>query len=423
MRTLATPLRVLGTLAVAVFVLLGGAGPAGAASDSRPQVDVVQVNGLIDPVVADFVHHSIHAAADHHASVLIMQVNSGGGILSVARADALMAEIKASKVPVAVWVGPSGSHAEGTAFRMVRAAAVAGTSTKTRMGDPSPSGSGPPDPLTGHTISGTTALATGVVTIDAPTLGDFLIQLDGKEANGTRLDLPSTVVNRAGRPPQRQPDVDVSLSKLDIFGRLLHTAASPSVAYLLLVTGGVLVIFEFFTAGVGVAAAVAAGFLLLASYGLGVLPIHPWAVVAILAGLLGYAIDVQAGVPRFWTAVGTVALVAGTLTLYRGVHLSLLATLVGVLGTALMMVAGMPAVIRSRFSTPTIGRESIVGELGTALGEVSPDGTVEVRGAQWRARTNRATPIPAGGRIRVVAIDGLLLEVEPEVGGARDARH
>ena len=95
----------------------------------------------------------------------------------------------------------------------------------------------------------------------------------------------------------------------------------------------------------------------------------------------------------------------------------------GVGGTALFMVAGMPAMVRARFSTPTIGRESMVGEMGTALADVSPEGTVEIRGAQWRARTNRATPISAGQPIRVVAIDGLLLEVEPEAGGARDAHH
>jgi membrane-bound serine protease (ClpP class) len=195
------------------------------------------------------------------------------------------------------------------------------------------------------------------------------------------------------------------------------------VAYLLLVTGLLLVIFEYFTAGVGVAAAVGAGFLVLGSYGLATLPARWWAVALLVVGLAGYCIDLQAGVPRFWAAVGTACMVVGTVLLYHGVRLSLLAMIVGVVGTALMMVAGMPAVIRARFSTPTIGRESMVGEMGKALAAVDPDGTVEIKGAQWRARTNRATPIAAGDAIRVVAIDGLLLEVEPEAGGARDARH
>ena len=87
------------------------------------------------------------------------------------------------------------------------------------------------------------------------------------------------------------------------------------------------------------------------------------------------------------------------------------------------MISGMPAMVRTRFSTPTIGRESMIGEMGVALSGVDPEGTVQVRGAPWRARTNRATPIQAGDPVRVVAVDGSLLEVEPETGGARDAHH
>jgi membrane-bound serine protease (ClpP class) len=139
--------------------------------------------------------------------------------------------------------------------------------------------------------------------------------------------------------------------------------------------------------------------------------------------VFGYAIDLQAGTPRTWTAIGTVCLFAGSFILFPGTRPASLALLVGLVGPPLFMVAGMPAMVRSRFSTPTIGRESMIGEMGMALTDISPEGTVEVRGAPWRARTNRATPLAAGDPIRVVGIDGLLLEVEPEVGGAKDAHH
>ena len=86
------------------------------------------------------------------------------------------------------------------------------------------------------------------------------------------------------------------------------------------------------------------------------------------------------------------------------------------------MVGGMTAMIRSRFSTPTIGREGMIGEVGTAEVPVDPDGVVLIRGARWRARTNRATPLAAGDAARVVAVEGLVLEVEPPEGGARDYR-
>jgi membrane-bound serine protease (ClpP class) len=94
-----------------------------------------------------------------------------------------------------------------------------------------------------------------------------------------------------------------------------------------------------------------------------------------------------------------------------------------VAGAVMVMVAGMASMLRARFSTPTIGREAMIGRMGKATTGIAPEGTVLLDGASWRARTNRATPIPSGESVRVVAIDGLLLEVEPEVGGARDAGH
>jgi membrane-bound serine protease (ClpP class) len=102
--------------------------------------------------------------------------------------------------------------------------------------------------------------------------------------------------------------------------------------------------------------------------------------------------------------------------------LSWITLLVGIVGVSLGMISGMPAMVRTRFSTPTIGREWMVGEMGVAESSVNPDGVVRVRDALWRARTNRATPISAGGPIRVVEIQGLILEVEPEEGAAKDYR-
>ena len=95
---------------------------------------------------------------------------------------------------------------------------------------------------------------------------------------------------------------------------------------------------------------------------------------------------------------------------------------VGIGGTVLAFVVGMPSMVRTRFATPTIGREWMIGELGEVVEAVDPDGVVSVRSARWRARTNRATPVAAGEPVRVVAIDGVTLEVEPLEGAARDHR-
>lgn len=202
----------------------------------------------------------------------------------------------------------------------------------------------------------------------------------------------------------------------------MHTVSSPPVAYLLFVIGLALIVFELFTAGVGVAGLVGAGSLVLGSYGLAALPTNPAAVALLLFAMLGFAIDVQTGVPRVWSAIATVSLAAGSVLLYDGLSLSWVTLLVAIVGTTLAMLAGMPGMVRTRFSTPTIGREWMVGEVGTSVGRVAPDGIVTIRDAPWRARTNRATAIEAAQPVRVVSIDGLLLEVEPVDGGAKDQR-
>jgi membrane-bound serine protease (ClpP class) len=143
--------------------------------------------------------------------------------------------------------------------------------------------------------------------------------------------------------------------------------------------------------------------------------------------MLAFAIDVQVGIPRLWTGVGVVLAVVGSFWLFEplpGTTLrpSWITLLAGIGGLVLAFVVGMPSMVRSRFATPTIGREWMIGELGEVVEAVDPDGVVTVGDARWRARTNRATPVPPGEPVRVVAIDGVTLEVEPLEGAARDYR-
>ena len=121
----------------------------------------------------------------------------------------------------------------------------------------------------------------------------------------------------------------------------MHTVASPAVAYLLFVIGLALIVFELFTAGVGVAGVVGAGCvrarLLRARR-----PARPvrsasrcWSLA-----MFGFAVDVQTGVPRVWTGIGTVAFAAGSLLIYDGITLSWITLLVAVVGMVLVMIAG-----------------------------------------------------------------------------------
>jgi membrane-bound serine protease (ClpP class) len=162
-------------------------------------------------------------------------------------------------------------------------------------------------------------------------------------------------------------------------------------------------------------------------YGLSALPTRTGAVVLLVLAMLAYAIDVQVGIPRLWTGVGTTLFVLGAWFLYEplpgtDLRLGLFTLFVVIAGVLLTFVVGMPSMVRTRFSTPTIGREWMIGSSGVAVGAINPEGVVQVGDSKWRARTNRATPLVAGDQLRVVAIDGVTLEVEPMEGAARDYR-
>ncbi len=410
-----------GVLLVQVAVLVGLLATSAQAQDATPAdtdsgvVSVIEVSGLIDRVLADFIDTQISAAEHDRALSLVLQLNSGGAVVSDERLDALVARIETSSVPIDVWVGPSGSQARGEATALLAAARTVGVApgsrieiTRTLLGSGTLAG----DAAVGDKVSAGAAVDLGLADNASPTIGAYLLALD---------DFESKVVGE-GDDRRLQPVTQVRFGQLPLTGQLMHTVASPPVAYLLFTIGLALIIFELFTAGVGVAGLVGAGALVLGCYGLAALPTNPVALGLLLLAMLGFAIDVQTGVPRVWSGIGVVGLTAGSVALYDGLSLSWITLLVAIAGISMAMIGGMPAMVRTRFSTPTIGREWMVGELGSALNRVAPDGIVTVRDAPWRARTNRATPIEPDQQVRVVSIDGLVLEVEPVEGAAQDYR-
>lgn len=385
-------------------------------------VNVIEVTGYIDPIMRQFVLESIEKAVTDDVEALVIQLDSPGSLLPQAQLDLLEARVRAERrVPIVVWVGPLGARAFGGAARLVAAADFVGMAPSTKIGKSTPSAD-TNDPLVGVTLTQEQALKAKVVQSNAPVLVQFVGELDGARLDGRTLDTAFPATEANGKKTARVNAV--RFAKLNLLGRLLHTAANPSVAYLLFVIALALFVFEFYTGGIGIAAVVGLGAFVLAIAGLGALPTRPIGIVLIVVAMLGFAVDVQAGSPRFWTAVGTVGLVTGSLVLFGGgVRVPLYMIGVMVVMAVLFMVNGMPTMVRTRFATPTIGREAMIGEVGTAVEAVGPEGVVRVLGAPWRARTNRATPIGVGDEVRVVAVDGLLLEVEPLQGGAKDAGH
>jgi membrane-bound serine protease (ClpP class) len=258
-----------------------------------------------------------------------------------------------------------------------------------------------------------------------PTDRNMILAMDGKTIDGHEVN---TVVKQLDDKGQEQ-NVSTTpvFNGLGVFEEVLHTVASPPMAFLLLVIGMALLIFEFFTAGVGIAGGVGAACVVLGCYGLTALPTRPVAVALLILSMLAFAIDVQVGIPRLWTGVGIVLFIIGAWYLYEPVpgndlRLGWITLIAAVGGVMLAFIVGMPSMVRTRFATPTIGREWMIGHEGTATTSIDPEGVALVSGARWRARTNRATPISAGSGLKVVAIDGVTLEVEPETGAARDYR-
>jgi membrane-bound serine protease (ClpP class) len=458
-----TARRTLATLAIAAGLgtigAAGTAGPGGAqeapaattttAAPSRPAaggagIDVVQVEGLLDPPNARLVRESLDRAEARGSELVVFQLDSGGAIdIDV---DELLARVDAATVPVVVWVGPSGADAKGAAAQLALAASRTvlaqgsgiGPLLPMRLDEPGKCPAAEPacggidrdDPSTRHYVErvpAAEALDAGLVDDVQPTVGDVIVSLDGatlRTAAGP-VKMSTAEVVQTDDGPRRRPNQAVRFSKLSVVGQLEHTLATPWVAYFLLVAGLLLVVLEFYTASIGIAGGVGALALVGSFVGFGHLPVQWWAVALLGLGVFGLTVDVQAGGTGAWTAIGGAALVAGSVTLYGGssrLDPSWWVVALVVAGTAVFMLGAMPAMLRARFSTPTVGRGGMIGEMGEATVDVAPDGVVRVRGALWRAHTNRATPIRAGEAVRVVAVDGILLEVEPESGGARDYR-
>jgi membrane-bound serine protease (ClpP class) len=241
---------------------------------------------------------------------------------------ALIARMETTPVPIGVWVGPAGSSAEYAAADLLRPADLRGRAPGTRIA-----------PEVAKVVS-------------APTLGDFVVSLDEVDSRAGVLSTAKVEVNAAGEP-RRKPLVDVRFVEPTLMARLLHIVASPAVSYLLLLAGAGLVLLELFSLGGGLAASTAVVCLLLSAYGLAELPTRPLGLGLLLVSIVSFGVDIQAGTARFWSGLGTLALLGGTLTLFgRGlegpVGLPWPAALFGILGLLLLVIRAMPSIVRSR---------------------------------------------------------------------------
>ena len=425
---------------------------AGAAQAAAP-VTVLRLDGIVGPASADYVVGGIRHAAQTDSQLLVLQLDTPGGLDSSMRA--IIKEILASPVPIAAHVTPSGARAASAGTYMLYASHVAAMSPGTNLGAATPVQIGgtpaapPDDPpnkqapageggdamgrkqvndasayirglaqLRGRnaewaeqavreavSLSASAALELQVVDYIAVDLADLLRQLDGK-----------TLQTRTGE--RTLHTADATLDRYDPDWRVRPPAVipNPSVALILMMIGVYGLIFEFSNPGTGAGGVVGGICLLLALYSLQLLPVSYAGVALILLGL-GFMIA-EACIPSFGVLGlgGIVAFVTGAVILFDtdvpgdGIPLTLIGTLAVV--SALLLFAIVSMALKARRQRLVSGDAELVGSLVTVTSIKANDsahGWVQLQGEHWQVVS--PTPLRPGQRVRIMARRGLLLDV------------
>jgi membrane-bound serine protease (ClpP class) len=405
---------------------------APSAPAEHPTAVVAELDGIIHPIAAEYVDETISRAETSHAAVVVIVLRTPGGLLDSTRD--IVSRMIASRVPVVVFVGPSGARAASAGFILTIAADVAVMAPGTHIGAAHPvSGTGP----TADTVAATKAaedvsayvrslaearkrnveLAAEAVMKSraftdsealgaSPPLVDFVAQdvpdllriLNGRTVR--RFDGSTAVVHTA----------DAVISRVEMSRRqqFLSAIAHPQIAYLLLTLGILGLTVEFWNPG-AIAPGVAGGVcLLLAFFALQILPVNTTGVLLIVFGLALLLLELK--VPSFGALGigGTVSLVIGSVMMTRTVPgVSVPLSVAGIslfLGRLALHAQRQPAVT---------GADALIGLLGRARTRLAPGvkGHIDVRGEIWRAEST--VSLNAGDAVRVTAINGLTLLVEP----------
>jgi len=343
-------------------------------------VEVFEVSGLLDDVLASALENSIIDAQNNGANALILQMNSKQAVISDQRLIALGQAFMDSSIPIEVWVGPSGSTSQGKVAQLALLADSLGVSIGSSIGktgknvfssmELNVSYQEKIEILRTSTLQWDEAIQANLVQCNRveidelgkaltekeqlarcanPTLGDFLVNRDSFVSEVIQTD----------DGPRLSPLTKTKINRLNLVDQLMHTVASPPIAYLLLVSGLALLLFEFFSIGVGIAGVIGAISVALSAYGLTILPFRLWALLLIIFSMLAFAIDIQTVVPRVWTLIGQIMFTTGTIFLYYeiNVQMSWIPMSVGIIGVLVLMTRGMPIMIRGRFATTQINRE------------------------------------------------------------------
>lgn len=461
-----------GLTLLALLLAVGPAANLEAQSAPRSAV-LLKVQDAISPATADYVTRGIKSAADADAEIVILELDTPGGLDSSMRE--IIQAILASPVPVVTYVAPQGARAASAGTYILYASHIAAMAPATNLGAATPVSIGAASPLgspeepapNDSNKDGGNAQGDGA---EAPTpnaaapaeprtaeerkaINDAVAYIRSlAERRGRNADWAESAVRSAASLTAQAAlemgvidliaaNVDDLLTKLD--GRsvmlesgqvtlatqglriepiepdwrtkLLAVITHPTVAYFLMLIGIYGLIFEGYNPGAVVPGVVGAIALLLAMFAFQILPVNYAGLALIALGVILMIAEFM--VPSFGALGlgGIVAFVFGSVILINsdlpgyGVSIPLVVTMA--LTASLVLLGTVWLAMRSRHRPVVSGSEQMVGAEATAITGFTGEGDVRVHGERWRAQS--AAPVAPGERLRVTGIDGLTLRVEP----------
>ena len=417
---------------VGLFITVVAPG-AGLAASSR--VDILHVEGVIVPVVGDYVDRGIRQAEANGASAVIIELSTPGG--DYATTQRIVGTILNSKVPVIVYVSPSGGWAGSAGTFITLAAHIAAMAPGSRIGAAHPVTPGTeltpteqekitndaaafirsiailrgrdPDRAESavrqsRSFSVDEALDGKLIDLRADSLTDLLTQVDGRKvamAGGQAVTLSTT-------------DVALNLLPMNGIEAFLQVISNPNIAYILLTIGSIGIIAELYNPGAIFPGVIGGLSLLVGFYSLGVLNAYWGGVLMIILAFGLLAADVFVTSHGILTAGGIATLVMGSLVLFSGspaaiqVNRGLIAGVT--IAIAAFFVFIVAAVVRGQRRKAVTGREGLMGQTGIVATPLDPEGVVLVDGERWTA-TSTGDKVEPGEEVVVTAVHGLKLTV------------
>jgi membrane-bound serine protease (ClpP class) len=401
---------------------------------SSPRVDLIAIDGSINPAVDDFIRESIARAKSSGARALIIQLDTPGGLLSSTRT--IVKEILSAPVPVIVYVAPSGAGAGSAGVFITMSAHIAAMAPGTNIGAAHPVAGGGQEVkgVMGEKIENFTASFSETIARQRGRNAEWAIQAVRKSVSVTEKEaLKLNVIDIVAKDIDdllRQSDgrkVDLNghphiLSvkdalivrhEMNLKDRIINIIADPNIAYLLLMAGILGLYMEFSHPGVifpGVAGAIC---LILALISLQVLP---FSYAGLFLIFLGIALLIgEAFIPSFGVLGigGVISLAIGSFLLFDtqtgdlGVDRSIIFTAVATLASFVFAISYL--VYRSQKSKPTLGIEGMLGQIADVKAKINPAGKVFVRGEYWNAEAE--DEIDVGEKVEIVGYEGLNLKV------------